>query len=76
MTTTPVFLREVLASASEFPVPRAPCCCSTPYPQNSLPLKPARVALFPDIEVDQRAANGLTAPSSAISGVTAAVKSP
>jgi hypothetical protein len=35
-----------------------------------------RVALFPDIDVDQRVADGLTVESTSISGATADVKSP
>jgi hypothetical protein len=76
MSSTWVFLRDVSASASGFPVPRAACCCSTPYHQNSLLLAPVREALFPDIDVDQRAADGLTFQSSAISGAMAEVKFP
>ncbi len=76
MTTAPVFLREVPTSASGVPVPRATCCCPTPSHQNALSLEPVRVALFPDIGVDQRTANGLMVQSSAISGAKAEVKSP
>ncbi len=71
-----LFLREVPASASGFPVPRADCCCSTPYHQNSLSLEPVRVAAFPDIRVVQRTTDGLMVQSSAISGAVAEVKSP
>ena len=76
MTPTPVFLRDVPASASGFPVPRATCCSSMPYHQNSPPLTPVRVAPFPDIDVDQRVADGLMLQASAISGAAAEVKSP
>lgn len=76
MTFIPMFLREVPASASGFPVPRADCCCSTLYRQNSLPLVPVRSVLFPDIDVNHRTADGLTVKSSAISGAAAKVKSP
>ena len=76
MTPTPVFLRDVPASASGFPVPRAACCCLTLYHQTSLPLTPVRGASFPDIDVDQRVADGLTVQSSAISGAAAEAKSP
>jgi hypothetical protein len=47
-----------------------------PDRRNSLPLAPVRVALFPDIDVDQRMADGLTVESTSISGATADVKSP
>ncbi len=76
MTFIPMFLCDASASASGFPVPRAACCCSTPYHQNVLPLAPVRGALFPDIDVNHRTADGLTVQSSAISGAAAAVKSP
>jgi len=71
-----VFLRDVPASVSGFPVPRVGCCCSAPYHQNSLSLEPVRVAAFPDIGVVQRTADGLTVQSSAILGAVAKVKSP
>ena len=67
-----VFLREVPASASGSPVPRAAYCCLLPDRRNSLPLAPVRVALFPDIDVDQRVADGLTVESTSISGATEA----
>jgi len=76
MTFIPMFLREVPVSASGVPVPRADCCCSTPYHQNSLPLELVRLVLFPKIDVDQRTADSLTVQSSAISGAAAEVKSP
>jgi hypothetical protein len=47
-----------------------------PYHQNSPPLTPVRVAPFPDIDVDQRVADGLMLQASAISGAAAEVKSP
>ena len=76
MTVISLLLRDASASASGVPVPRAGCCCSTPYHQNLLPLAPVRGALFPDIDVNQRTADGLTVQSSAISGAAAEVKSP
>ena len=76
MTLTPVFLRDVPVPASASPVPRAACCCLTPYHQTSLPLVPVRGASFPDIDVDQSAADRLMVQSSAISGAAAEVKSP
>ena len=76
MTFIPMFLRDVPASVSGFPVPRVGCCCSAPYHQNSLSPEPVRMAAFPDIDVDQRAADGLMVQSSAISGAAAEVKSP
>lgn len=71
-----VFLREVPASASGSPVPRAAYCCLMPDRQNSLPLAPVRVALFPNIDVDQRVDDGLTIESADTSDTTAEVKSP
>ena len=76
MTTTPVFLRDAPASASWFPVPRADCCCSTPYHPASLPLVDVRGALFPDIDVNHRTADGLMVQSPAIQGAAAEVKYP
>ena len=71
-----VFLRHVPVSASEFQVPRAACCYSTPYGHNLLSLVHALVAPFPDVSVDRRVANGSMAQSLAISGAAAKVKSP
>ena len=76
MTLIPVFLRDMPASASGFPVPRAAYCCLMPDRQNSLPLAPVRVALFPNIDVDQRVDDGLTIESADTSDTTAEVKSP
>lgn len=76
MTFIPMFLRDVLASASGAPVPRAAYCCLLPDRRNSLPLAPVRVELFPEIDVDQREDDGLTVQSTGISGATADVKSP
>ncbi len=76
MMPDPRFLRDEPASASGFPVPRADCCCSTLYHQNSRPLASVRWESFPGIDVDQRTADGLTVQSSAISGAVAEVKSP
>ena len=76
MRLAPRFLREVPASDSGFAVPRADCCCSTPYHQNSLSPEPVRVAAFPDISIVQRTVDGLVIQSSAIIGAMAEVKSP
>ena len=76
MTFIPMFLRDVPASVYGFPVPSVGCCCSAPYHQNSLPLGPVRGALFPNIDVNHRTADGLRIQSSAISGAAAEVKSP
>ena len=76
MTFIPMFLREVQASASGFPVPRADCCCSTPYHQNLLSLAPVRGALFPVIDVNHRTTDGLAVQSSAISGAAVEIKPP
>ncbi len=76
MTFIPMFLREVPVSASGFPVPRTDCCCSTPYHRDLFPLAPVRGALFPDIDVNHRTADGLTVQSFAISGAAVEVKPP
>ena len=76
MTITQVFLRDAPASASGFPVPRADCCCSTPYHHTLSLLVAVRGALFPDIDVNHHTADALTIQSSAISGAAAEVKYP
>ena len=48
MRLAPRSFRDVTVSASGFPVPRAAYCCLMPDRQNSLPLAPVRVALFPN----------------------------
>ena len=76
MRLAPRSFRDVTVSASGFPVPRAAYCCLLPDRQNSLPLAPVRVALFPNIDVDQRVDDGLTIESADTSDTTAEVKSP
>ena len=76
MMPSSIFIRYLPASASGVPVPRAACCCSTPYRQNSLSQALVLAPRITAVGVDLCAVGSSMLQSSAIPGKPAEVKFP